>query len=206
MIQLLQIIAAPTRGLRRLYNWTIHWAKTRQAPQALFVIAFMEASFFPIPPDVLLIPMVIANQKGWLKIALVCSLGSVIGAVFGYAIGWSLYESIGRPIVDFYQLQDMVALVGQKYSENAFITILTAAFTPIPYKVITIGAGLFKIALPTLVIASIVGRAGRFFLIAILLRFFGQGIANFIEKYFDLLSLLFFALLVGGFFALKYFS
>lgn len=204
MTQALQIITAPSRGMRRLYNWTMHWSKTKRAPQALFLISFAEASFFPIPPDVLLIPMVIGDKDRWWRTAAICTLGSVLGALFGYAIGWGLYEAIGKPIVDAYHLQDMMAVVGQKYENNAFVTILTAAFTPIPYKVITIAAGLFKISLPVLVIASIVGRAGRFFLVASLLRLFGKKVEDLIEKYFDLFALLFMVLLIGGFLLLQH--
>lgn len=194
----------PSRAIRRTYDWTVHWSKTKQAPQALFFVAMIEASIFPIPPDVLLIAMVIGDRKRWWRTALICTVGSVVGAMIGYGIGWGLYEAIGKPVVEFYHLQDTVSLVGAKYEANAFITVLTAAFTPIPFKVITIAAGLFKISFPVLVIGSILGRAGRFFLIAGLLRLFGEKISAFIEKYFDLLSLLFFALLIGGFFAFQY--
>lgn len=197
-------LTAPSRGIRKLYNWTIHWSKTKRANRALFVIALAEASFFPIPPDVLLIPMVIAHRDRWWKTAAICTVGSVIGAMIGYGIGLGFFEVVGKPIVDAYHLQATVDLVGQKYAANAFLTVLTAAFTPIPYKVITIAGGLFKISFPTLVIASILGRAGRFFLVAGLLRAFGKKIEDSIEKYFDLFALLFFVLLLGGFFAFKY--
>ncbi|HEY1074621.1 MAG TPA: YqaA family protein [Patescibacteria group bacterium] len=204
MTTALRLITAPSRAIRKLYNWTIHWSKTKHASRALFVIAFAEASFFPIPPDVLLIPMVISDRARWWRTALICTVGSVLGAMLGYAIGMGLYKSVGQPIVDAYGLQSTVNLVGQKYADNAFLTVLTAAFTPIPYKVITIAAGLFKISFPTLVFASVVGRAGRFFIVAGLLRVFGEKIEEKIEKYFDLFALLFFALLVGGFFAVRY--
>ena len=191
---------------KNLYTWTVHWAKTPQAPYALFGIAFIESSFFPIPPDVLLITMVVASRKNWLRNASICTVGSVVGALFGYCIGWSLYETIGKAIVHTYHLQPMMDLVGRKYAENAFLTIFTAAFTPIPYKVITIAAGLFRISIVTLVVASIIGRAGRFFLVAGALRIFGERIEKAIEKYFDLFSILFLLLLVGGFLAFKCFK
>lgn len=187
-----------------LYTWTTHWAKTPQAPFALFGVAFIESSFFPIPPDVLLIAMVVATRKKWLRYAIICTIGSVAGALFGYFIGWSLYETMGKAIVNTYHLQPTMDLVGRKYAENAFLTVFTAAFTPIPYKVITIAAGLFHISILTLVVASIIGRAGRFFLVAGALRIFGDKIEKNIEKYFDIFSIIFIALLAGGFFALKY--
>lgn len=190
--------------LRKLYSWTIHWSKTKNAPYALFAIAFIESSFFPIPPDVLLIAMVIADRLKWLRYALISTIGSVCGALFGYLIGWGLYETIGKFIVETYKLQAIVELIGKKYAENAFLTIFTAAFTPIPYKAITITAGLFKISLLVLIVASIIGRAGRFFLVAGALRVFGEKIAASIEKYFDVLSLIFVALLIIGFLLLKY--
>lgn len=192
------------RWMRKLYDWTIHWSKSQHAFWALFGIAFAESSFFPVPPDVLLIPMVVGNPKKWWKIAGICTLGSVIGAFFGYFIGWLFYESIGKPIVDFYHFQSQMDYIGTQYAQNAFLTILTAAFTPIPYKVITIAAGLFKISLATLTIASVIGRAGRFFLVAGLLRIFGKKVEKFIEKYFDMLALLFMVLLIGGFLVIKY--
>ena len=198
------IIRLPLRFFKHLYTWTLHWAKTPQAPYALFGIAFIESSFFPIPPDILLIAMVVAKREKWLRDAAICTIGSVCGALFGYFIGWSLYETVGKVIVNAYHLQPMMDLVGQKYADNAFLTVFTAAFTPIPYKVITIAAGLFRISIVTLIIASIIGRAGRFFMVAGALRIYGERIAKSIEKYFDIFSIVFILLLIGGFLALKY--
>ncbi len=200
---LIYILKAPIRLLRGIYDWTIHWARTSQAPYALFGIAFIESSFFPIPPDVLLIAMTVSDNKKWARYAAICTAGSVLGALFGYAIGFCFYEAIGRPIVEMYHFQQAMDLVGRKYAENAFLTVFTAAFTPIPYKVITIAAGLFRISLATLVTASIIGRAGRFFLVAGALRLFGKKIADSIEKYFDIFSVLFMLLLIGGFMTIK---
>jgi membrane protein YqaA with SNARE-associated domain len=204
LMQLLKnILAAPLNFCRFLYKWTMHWSKTPQAPHALFWIAFIESSFFIIPPDVLLIPMVASHRKRWIRFASICTAGSVAGALLGYLIGWSLYETVGKLIVGAYHLQPMMDLVGRKYAENAFLTVFTAAFTPIPYKVITIAAGLFRISIATLVIASIVGRAARFFLVAASLRLFGERLENTIEKYFDIFSIVFMLLLIGGFIALR---
>jgi len=198
------VLLAPSRWLKKAYAWTIHWANTPQAPYALFGVAFIESSFFPIPPDVLLIAMVLADRSKWLRNAAICTAGSVCGAFFGYSIGWFFYETAGKWIVDTYNLHEVVTMLGQKYSENAFFTIFTAAFTPIPYKAITITAGLFKIPLLTLAIASIIGRAGRFFLVAGTLKVAGKKVADSIEKYFDIFSMAFVLLLVAGFFFLKY--
>ena len=189
--------------MRALYDWTIGWSRTRQAPWALFGIAFAESSFFPVPPDVLLIPMALASPRRWWLTALVCTAGSVLGAVLGYYIGLAFYETVGVRIVDFYDLQAAMETVGQRYSENAFAAVFTAAFTPIPFKVFTIAGGVFQIPLGMLLAGSVVGRAGRFFLVAGLLRLFGEPVQRFIEKYFDLLSLLFVALLIAGFAAVK---
>jgi len=191
--------------LRKLYDWTIHQSKSKKAPFALFSIAFAESSFFPVPPDVLLIPMVIAERKKWFSYASICTLGSVLGGILGYFIGWGLYESVGKAIVDFYNLEAAVKIVGIKFSENAFLTVFTAAFTPIPYKAITIAGGMFLISLEVLIIASIIGRAARFFLVAGALRIYGKKIQELIEKYFNILSMVFMILLIGGFVVLKYF-
>lgn len=204
MGRMINIIKAPLRWFRKLYDWTMHWAKTKQAPYALFAIAFIESSFFPIPPDVLLIAMVVAHRDRWIRTALICTVGSVCGAFLGYFIGWGLFETVGKFIVETYNMQAVVDMLGKKYAENAFFVIFTAAFTPIPYKAITITAGLFKISLVTLTAASIIGRAGRFFLVAGILRAFGKKIADSIEKYFDIFSIVFVLLIVGGFLLLKY--
>ena len=204
MKKILFIILSPIRWFRNLYNWTLHWAKKKEAPFALFGIAFIESSFFPVPPDVLLIAMVMANRKKWMMHATICTIGSVCGALLGYWIGWSFYEVAGRWIFHTYHLEAIVELIGQKYQENAFLTVFTAAFTPIPYKAITITAGLFHIPLFVLIIASLIGRAGRFFLVAGALRLFGKKIEASIEKYFDLFSVGFVILLIVGFLLLKH--
>ncbi len=157
-----------------------------------------------MPPDVLLIPMVIADRTKWFRNALICTLGSVTGALLGYLIGWGLYESVGVLIVETYDLQSQIEQIGKAYNDNAFMTIVTVGFTPIPYKVFTIAAGLFKLSIPILILASFVGRAGRFFLVAGLLRLFGKKIQDAIEKYFDYFALAFAALLIGGFLLVKY--
>lgn len=201
---LIHILKAPLRLFRRIYAWTIHWSKKKEAPYALFSIAFIESSFFPVPPDVLLIAMVLAQRQKWFIYATLCTLGSVCGAFLGYFIGWGLYETVGKLIVSTYHMESIVALVGQKYQDNAFLTVFTAAFTPIPYKAITITAGLFKIPLSILAVASVIGRSGRFLLVALALRIFGKKIENSLERYFDIFSLALVGLLILGILALKY--
>jgi len=190
--------------MRRMYDWTLGWANKKSSDYALFGISLIESTFFPVPPDVLLIPLVAADPKNWWKKAAICTVGSVIGAFFGYAIGMLFYETIGAAIVNFYNLHNAVAIVGEKYADNAFIAIFAGAFTPIPYKAITITAGIFKIPLATFFIASLLGRAGRFFMVALALRLFGKKIQYVIEKYFNILSIAFLILLILGFVAFKY--
>ncbi|MDD2866058.1 MAG: DedA family protein [Candidatus Omnitrophica bacterium] len=194
----------PLAWIRKSYDWTVHWARTPKAPVALFGIAFMESSFFPVPPDVLLIAMVVADRKKWLRDALICTVGSVCGAFLGYFIGWGLYETVGKWIVATYHLDSAVDFIGVQFNKNAFLAIFAAAFTPIPYKAFTISAGLFRIPLLTLISASILGRAGRFFVVAAALRIFGKKIADSIEKYFNIFSIIFILLVIAGIVAIKY--
>ena len=154
-------LSYPKKILRKLYDWTLEWSKSRYAPYALFMIAFAESSFFLIPPDVLLIAMLAANPFKWRFYALITLLGSLLGGIFGYFIGFGFYETIGVKIVEFYKIEGLINSIKIKYSENAFLTVFIAAFTPIPYKLITISAGLFKISLWTMIIASIIGRGIR---------------------------------------------
>lgn len=197
--------AVSRNPLRRLYAWTLHWAETKWASLALGVIAFLESSFFPIPPDVLLAAMSFADPRRWWRHALICTVGSVLGGVLGWYIGFALYEAVGVRIIEFFHYQEAYAKVGELYGSNAFLSILGAAFTPIPYKVFTIAAGVFhdQVGLPVLISASILGRGGRFFVVALLIRLFGVRIKPLLEKHFDLLAMLFFVLLVAGFFVLK---
>lgn len=202
----LKLLLFPSIIMRRLYEWTVNWSKTKYATFSLFTLAFVESSFFPIPPDVLLITMTVAQRMKWWIFATIATIGSVLGGIAGYYIGVAFFENIGRSIVNFYHFQEFVDIVGNKYSQNAFLAIFTAAFTPIPYKVFTIAAGVFKISLQDLIIASILGRGGRFFLVAVALRIFGKKISSVIEKYFDILSLFFMALIIAGFLLIKIFK
>ncbi len=190
--------------LRRLYDWVLSWTNTKYAPVALFLLAFAESSFFPIPPDILLIALAISLPKKSFKYALLCSAGSVLGGIFGYYLGYGAYDLIGAKIINSLGYEHYFELVGNYYRENAFLAVFTAAFTPIPYKVFTIAAGFWKINLITFVLASIFGRSLRFFIAAVLIYLFGARIKNFIDKYFNLLTIIFMLLLIGGFLIIKY--
>jgi len=185
--------------VRRLYEWVLHWAHTPYGIWALFVLAFTESSFFPIPPDVLLIALALSIPAKSFRYALICSAGSVLGGLFGYFIGWQLMDLVGFPIMKFYGILEQYETVRQSYEEYNAVIVFIAAFTPIPYKLITITAGAFKLNILTFTIASLIGRSARFFLVAWLIHRFGQRIKEFIEKYFDILSLIFVGLVVLGF-------
>lgn len=195
----------PFYYMKRLYDWVLHWAETPYGVLALFLIAFMESSFFPVPPDVLLIALCLGSRPKSFWFALVCTAGSIMGTFLGYYIGYVLWETLNLKTFFFKYVfsEEVFNIVVQKYQENAILTIFTAAFTPIPYKVFTIAAGVCKISLASLLVASIVGRAGRFFLVAILIYLFGPPIKRFIDRYFDLLAVVFTVLLVGGFVIVK---
>jgi membrane protein YqaA with SNARE-associated domain len=192
--------------LQRLYQWVLHWAETRHGLVALCAISFVESSFFPIPPDVLLIALCMGAPKKSFKFAFWCSVFSVLGGVAGYYIGY-LAEPLGRWIIfDLLHYGAAWDKVAQLYGQNAFLAILTAAFTPVPYKVFTIAAGVFheQVSLWTLVSASILGRSGRFFLVAGAIYFFGPPIKRLLDKYLEVLTVVFMVLLVGGFVLVKY--
>jgi len=207
----------PFLWLRRLYDWTLSWAETPYGAPALFVLAFVEASFFPIPPDVLLMALALSRPKRAFFYGLICTVGSVSGALLGWTIGVALWTSMGvsagcPEFAGGAWLFDVVpgfscerfAVVQGLYDDNAWLALFVSAFTPIPFKVFTIAAGVFQIPIPTLLAASFVGRAGRFMLVAGLIWRFGPPIKRFIEKRFELLTFVFTFLLVGGFLLLKY--
>lgn len=190
--------------MRRLYDWMMRKAAHEKAPHALFWVAFVESSVFPIPPDVMLIPMVLANRaKAWMY-ATICTVGSVIGGLAGYAIGYYLFEYIGEPILKLYGY-------GAKYLETKALfdawgpwILIAKGWTPFPYKVLTIAAGVFHMSLGPFILASIVARAMRFYLVAALLYSFGEPIRDFIERRLTLVTTAFVVLLIGGFVAIKY--
>lgn len=190
--------------LRKLYDMTLALAATRHAEKALAGVSFVESSVFPIPPDVLLIPMVLAERAKWLRYALICTIASVAGALLGYVIGAFLYDTIGEPILRFYGKEDAFQRVADWYNRWGGWGILFAAITPFPYKVLTIFSGATGLSLPVFILVSIIGRGLRFFLVAGLLYQFGPPIRTFIEKNLGLLFTLFMLLLIGGFVAVRY--
>jgi len=191
--------------IRSLYDWVLTWADRPGGVWALVGISFAESSFFPIPPDILLIPLCLSAPRRALWYAGLCTAASVVGGVFGYAIGWLFFDSVGDWIIATYQLEAFFGTVGGWYAEYAAWIVAGAGFTPIPYKVFTIAAGFFSVNFPIFVIASIVGRGGRFFLVAGLLRLFGEPMKDFIDRYFNLLTVALVVVFVAGFAVLKFF-
>jgi len=190
--------------LRSLYDWTMSLAAHPRALWALAIIAFIESSVFPIPPDALMIPMIIAAPRRAFLIAGVAAVSSVLGGLLGYAIGALAYEQIGQPILAALGKEDAMAEFAVRFNGVGFWAVLIAGLTPFPYKVITIMSGFTAMPLATFVITSIVARAGRFFLVAWLLYRYGAPIRDFIERRLGLITILFVVLLLGGFFATRY--
>jgi len=199
--------------VRKLYDWVLHWADSPSGPIALFILAFAEASFFPIPPDALLIALVLGANKKAFKFAFNCSVGSILGAVLGYSLGHFVWWGAGNEFSSFALFffdnipgftQDIFYNVQHLYDKWDFWIIFTAGFTPIPYKVFTITSGAFEINFVMFLIASIISRGARFFLVAGLIWKFGENIKEFIDKYFNLLAIAFTVLLIGGFVLIKY--
>ncbi len=189
--------------LRRLYDWVIGLAGHRHALPALALVSFAESSVFPVPPDVLLLPMVLARPKRAWVVALVCTLASVAGGVAGYAIGALLFEAVGRPILDFYGYAAQFEHFSAQYNAYGAWIVFGAGFTPIPYKVFTIASGVTGLDLMVFVLASALSRGARFFLEAALLYFFGEPIRSFVEARLALFTILFFVSLFAGFVVLK---
>jgi membrane protein YqaA with SNARE-associated domain len=190
--------------LKRLYEWTLEKAGHPTAPKWLAVVSFVESSFFPIPPDVLLAPMCLSKpEKAW-RYALICTISSVIGALLGYAIGYFLFETVGKPILEFYGLGAKFKDFAAAFNRQGWIIVLLAGFTPLPFKVITIAAGATGMPLYVLVVASIIARSARFFLVAALLWKFGPPMKEWIDRNFALATTVLGLLGVGGFVAIKY--
>ena len=194
------------RLVRSLYDWVLHWAETPYGGPALFLLALVESSIFPVPPDVLLIALCIALPSRAWRFALLASAGSVLGGLIGYGIGWGAWSFVDTFFFDY--IPGFTPAVFERvqglFAEYDFWVVFTAGFTPIPYKVITIGSGVFNINLLVFSVASLVSRSLRFFLVAWLLHRYGSGMRDFIDRYFNLLSIVFVLLLLGGFLLLKY--
>ncbi|WP_193141583.1 MULTISPECIES: YqaA family protein [unclassified Meridianimarinicoccus] len=190
--------------IRRLYEWTMGLAETRYALLALAFVAFIESSVFPIPPDILMIPMILAApRRAWL-IAGIATVSSVLGGLFGYYIGYALFDTVGRPVLEFYGKDAYFDDFALRYNEWGAWAVLVAGVTPFPYKVITILSGSTALSLPVFMVASVVARGLRFFIVAGLLWKFGPPIRDFIEKRLGLMFTLFVALLLGGFYVVKF--
>jgi len=193
---------------RRLYDWVIHFSQTRHGATALFVLSFAESSFFPVPPDVLLGPLALGAPKKWLRFALACSIASVLGGILGYCIGMFLWSMIGDWVIAHLSWAGLTEVNFAKF-QNAyrkwdFAVVFTCGFTPLPYKVCTISAGIAKINFFGFLVASTVSRSARFFIVAGLMGWKGEKIRPFIEKYFNWFSLAFVVLLIGGFLVIKW--
>jgi len=191
---------------RRLYDWVLHWADTPYGTLALFLLAFSESSFFPIPPDVLLIALILGRINKAFYFATICSVASIIGGLAGYGIGSFVWQHVDTFFFTYIPgfTEEIFSLIQINYQEYGFFYVFTAGFTPIPYKVFTIGAGVFELNLGKFVIASALSRSARFFIVAALLYKFGAPIKEFIDKYFNWLATLFILLIVGGFVVIKY--
>ncbi|MBI5025972.1 MAG: DedA family protein [Nitrospirae bacterium] len=180
------------RYLKKLYDWVLHWAETPYGTPALFLLAFAESSFFPVPPDILLMALSLSIPKKAFKYAAVCTIGSVLGGAFGFFLGYQFWE-IGKSILFNYVNEADFEAIRHYFQDYEAWAVGIAGFTPIPYKVFTISAGFFRVNFPIFVAASLVSRA-----------YFGPSIKGFIDKYFNLLTFIFFALLILGFMAIKY--
>ncbi|MCB1132270.1 MAG: DedA family protein [Verrucomicrobiae bacterium] len=190
--------------IRRLYDWTLSWAERPHGLHALFWIAFAESSFFPIPPDLLLMALCFGARKKWLKFAAVCTLGSVLGGIAGWLIGWGLRDPVALPLLNMFDHSGHTReKIETWYDAYGFLGILIAAITPIPYKVFTVFSGMMNYSLPALIVASIIGRGFRFFVVAAIIRAFGATVRPFIEKYLEWIFIAATALVVLGFVAVK---
>jgi len=190
--------------MQRAYDWMMRTASHEKAPQGLFWVSFVESSFFPIPPDVMLIPMVLAKPaKAW-RYAAICTAGSVLGGILGYAIGYFLYETLGQWLINLYGLATQAEAYRAAYNQWGLWIILIKGLTPIPYKLVTIASGAAAFNFWVFIAASIVTRAARFFLVAALLYWLGEPIRDFIERRLTLVTTTFVVVLVGGFVAVRY--
>ncbi|GGI67240.1 cytochrome b561 [Polymorphobacter multimanifer] len=190
--------------LRRLYDWTLARAAGPQAERWLAGISFADSSFFPVPPDVMQIPMSIARPERSIRYAAVSTIASVLGALLGYLIGSFLYQAVGVPLLQLYGYEERFADFAASIASNGFLWMLAFAFLPIPYKVATIAAGSISLSVPVLTIASILGRGGRFFLVALILRRYGAAAQKLIDRYFNQLALAATVLFVGGFLVVRF--
>lgn len=201
--RLVNILDGPRNIMRRMYKWVIGWSEKPSAEKALAGLSFAESSFFPIPPDPLVIAMVTARPNKWFRIATITTISSVIGGMFGYLIGWFAISAI-LPVIENAGYMHSYETAVQWFADWGVWAILIAGFTPIPYKIFTIAAGAASMFFPLFVIGSIIGRGGRFFLVAYLMHHLGARYKDKIEKYIDIFGLVFVVLIIVGIYALKF--
>ena len=185
--------------LRRLYHWTLSWVDHPSAKYALFFIALIESSIFPIPPDILLIALALGKPQSAFRFAAITTAGSTLGAAVGYGIGFLLLASVGQPIIEFYGLTSQYIKAEDWFAAYGVAIVLIAGFSPIPFKVITIAAGAFGLSFIPFILAALASRGARFFLEAAILRWGGDRLRNFVEKHFELMTILITLLVVAGF-------
>ena len=190
--------------LRKLYEWTLSLAESKYALWALAFVAFIESSFFPIPPDVLMIPMIIARPSRAFLIAGIATLSSVAGALLGYYIGFGLFETIGQPILDFYGKAEYFDEFKARYNDYGVWAVLIAGVTPFPFKVITIASGVTALPLIPFIVSALIARSLRFFIVAVLLWKCGTPIRDFIERRLGLVFVVFCVVLIGGFYLVRF--
>lgn len=192
-------------NLRRLYDRCLEWMQKPGGERVLFWVAVAESSVFPIPPDLFLMALGIAAPTRVFRYALICTVGSVLGGMIGYGLGFFFMEAVGHQILAWYGLADHYAAAQGLYRQYDAWAVAAAGFTPLPYKLFTLTAGAFEISFPTFCLASLLSRAARFFLVAAFIYKFGAPIRAFIERYFNLLTIVFLVLLVGGYLLIKAF-
>jgi membrane protein YqaA with SNARE-associated domain len=192
--------------VKRIYDWVLSWANSKWSHVALALNSLSESIFFPVPPDVLLMALCLGKPKRALYFATITSIFSVLGGIGGYILGKFFWEVTKDFFLKYVFSVETFMKVSELYNQNAFIAVFTAGFTPIPYKVFTISAGVFSINFPVFIIASLISRSARFFIVSTLIFFFGERVKVFIEKYFNILTIIFSALLILGFIAIKYLS
>ena len=198
--------------LRKLYNWVMHWSETPYGLPALFILSFSEAFIFPVPPDILLIALALGKRKQAFKFAFICSIASISGGLVGYSIGHFLWwDGVNYNAVANYFFnhipgftESLFQTLQNQYNQFGFIIIFTAGFTPIPFKVFTISAGAFNISFPLFFIASTLSRSVRFFLVSFLIWKYGKKINVFVDRYFNLLSILFVIIFVGSYLLINF--
>lgn len=184
----------------KMFRWAVSHVESGKADFWLGAVSFSEASFFLVPPDLLLIAILSTSAQRWFYYASLTTIFSVLGGFLGYLIGAVFFDVVGKAIIDFYDLQSQVDFIGQKFSDNAFLAIFVSAFTPIPYKLFTISAGFFKINFIIFGLASLFGRGMRFFLVAFFMHKFGKKMTDFFFRYFDILSVVLILIIIAIFY------